>query len=71
MLIKAGRNKHYKMKNDSLNYFSFANEFNGSEHGTNTHYYDLLNLLSSEKQSKNLIHMVETARSKFEVEIYI
>lgn len=57
-------------ENNPLNYFAFADKFNGNEQVTNTHYTDLLHLLSNKRQSKKLIHMVEVARAKFEVEIY-
>jgi hypothetical protein len=58
-------------ESDPLNYFSFANVFDGNENATNTHYSDLLNLLSNKRQSKKLIHLIEKAKSKFEVETYI
>jgi hypothetical protein len=54
-------------EDDALSYFSFADEFADSEHATNTHYGDILSLLSSNKQTKKLLSIVEAAKSKFRV----
>ena len=60
-----------KCETDPLNYFSFAITFSDTEQKTNSHYSDLLRLLSDPKQSKRLLRLANNAKDTFQVKILV
>lgn len=59
-------NSSLKPPNPKLDYFKFADQFNGTKKATNNHYLDLLDKLSK-NQSNKLTKIASDAKNLFNV----
>lgn len=59
-------NSSLKSLNPKLDYFKFADQFNGTKRATNNHYLDLLGMLLK-NQSNKLTKIASDAKNLFNV----